>query len=188
MPKLILASASKRRLDLLNSINIKPDKVIASEINEDIKKREKKYQFLNRIAFEKANKIQTNFPEDIILAADTIVFTNQKVFGKPENLQDARNTLEYLSGRNHTVSTSVCVLFKKIKKIKIVSTKIKFKKLHDQEIDEYLDTKEWEGKAGSYAIQGYAEKFIIKIIGSYSNVVGLPLYETANLLNSLGKF
>ncbi len=111
MPKLILASASKRRLDLLNSINIKPDKVIASEINEDIKKREKKYQFLNRIAFEKANKIQTNFPEDIILAADTIVFTNQKVFGKPESLQDARNTLEiFIWKKSYCFNISLCFI------------------------------------------------------------------------------
>ena len=96
--------------------------------------------------------------------------------------------MKYLSGRNHNVSTGVCILYKNNKKIKIIETKIKFKKLHNDEIDQYIKTNEWTDKAGSYAIQGYAERFVIKINGSYSNVVGLPLYETVNLLNSIKNF
>ena len=93
-----------------------------------------------------------------------------------------------MSGRNHSVITGVCVLFKDKKKIKIIETKIKFKKLHNNEIDQYIKTSQWVDKAGSYAIQGFAERFIVKINGSYSNVVGLPLYETVNLLKSIKSF
>ena len=188
MSKLILASASPRRLELLNSTNIFPDIIEPSNINESIKKKEKPNLYLKRICFEKALSIQKKYKEDIILSADTVVTTNQKIFGKPSGKEDAIKTLKYLSGRNHNVSTGVCVLYKNNKKIKIVDTKIKFKKLHNDEIDQYIKTNEWIDKAGSYAIQGHAERFVIKINGSYSNVVGLPLYETVNLLRSIKNF
>tara|TARA_B100000989_G_C19464828_1_gene437795 strand:+ start:535 stop:1101 length:567 start_codon:yes stop_codon:yes gene_type:complete len=188
MTKLILASASPRRLELLKSINIYPDVVQGAKIDERIKKKEKVKIFLKRICLEKGLRIQKNYKDDIILSADTIVTTKQKIFGKPKNKVDAMEILKYLSGRNHTVRTSVCVLFRKKKKIKIISTKIKFKNYHNLEIEEYLKTNEWQDKAGAYAIQGFAEQFIIKINGSYSNVVGLPLYETVNLLKSIKSF
>ena len=188
MSKLILASASPRRLELLKSTNIFPDIVEPANINETIKKKEKPKIYLKRICFEKAYNIQKKYKKDIILSADTIVTTGQKIFGKPSNREDAVETLKYLSGRNHNVSTGVCVLYKGKKKIKIIDTKIKFKKLHNSEINQYILTKEWTDKAGSYAIQGYAERFVIKIIGSYSNVVGLPLYETVNMLKSIKNF
>jgi len=188
MSKLILASASPRRLELLNSTNIFPDIIEPSNINESIKKKEKPNLYLKRICFEKALSIQKKYKEDIILSADTVVTTNQKIFGKPSGKEDAIKTLKYLSGRNHNVSTGVCVLYKNNKKIKIVDTKIKFKKLHNDEIDQYIKTNEWIDKSGSYAIQGHAERFVIKINGSYSNVVGLPLYETVNLLRSIKNF
>ena len=188
MSKLILASASPRRLELLKSAKIFPDIIEPSNIDEGIKKREKPKLYLKRICYEKALNIQNKYKEDTILSADTIVTTSQKIFGKPLNEQDAIKTLKYLSGRNHTVCTGVCVLYKNKKKIKIIETKIKFKKLHDNEIDQYIKTKEWFDKSGSYAIQGFAERFIVKINGSYSNVVGLPLYETVNLLKCIKSF
>ena len=188
MPKLILASASPRRLELLKNIKIYPEIVKPSNIDESAKKKEKPKLYLRRICFEKAFNIQQKYKADIILSADTIVTTNQKIFGKPLDKDEAFKTLRYLSGRNHKVSTGICVLYKDIKKIKVIDTKIKFKKLHNHEIDQYIQTNEWADKAGSYAIQGVAEKFIIKINGSYSNVIGLPLYETVNLLKSIKSF
>jgi len=188
MPRLILASASPRRLELLKSINIFPDLIQPANIDESIKKKEKPKLYLKRICFDKALNIQKKYKNDIILSADTIVTTSQKIFGKPSSKEDAIKTLKYLSGRNHKVSTGVCVLYKNNRKIKIIDTKIKFKKLHDDEINQYIKTNEWSDKAGSYAIQGHAERFVIKINGSYSNVVGLPLYETVNLLKSIKNF
>ena len=188
MPKLILASASPRRLELLKSTKIFPDIIKPSNIDESIKKKEKPKLYLKRICFEKALHVQQLYKEDIILSADTIVTTLHKIFGKPLNKEEAVKTLKYLSGRNHNVSTGVCVLYKDKKKIKIIDTKIKFKRLNNDEIEEYITTNEWVDKAGSYAIQGFAERFIIKMNGSYSNVVGLPLYETVNLLKSIKNF
>ena len=188
MSKLILASASPRRLELLKSIKVFPDIVEPSNIDESVRKKENPMFYLKRICYEKALNIQKKYKEDLILSADTIVTTSQKIFGKPLDKKDAIKTLKYLSGRNHNVSTGVCVLYKNKKKIKIIETKIKFKKLHDNEIDQYIKTNEWFDKAGSYAIQGFAERFIVKINGSYSNVVGLPLYETVNLLKSIKSF
>ena len=188
IPKLILASASPRRLELLKNAKINPDIIHPANIDETIRKKEKSNFYLKRISIEKALNVQEKYKEDIILAADTIVSTNQKIIGKPVDDKEAVKTLKFLSGRNHNVKTGICVLFKNKKKFKIVSTKIKFKSLHQKEIDDYIKTKEWIDKAGSYAIQGYAERFIIKIIGSYSNVVGLPLYETINMLKSLKNF
>jgi len=188
MAKLILASASPRRKELLESTNIFPDLIIPVNIDEKVKPKEKLNIYLKRVTFSKASHVQLKYPEDIVLAADTVVTTHQKIFGKPVNNEDAKKTLKYLSGRNHNVSTGICILYKKLKKVKIVNTKIKLKSLHNDEIDEYIETGEWAGKAGSYAIQGYAERFIVKISGSYSNVVGLPLYETINLLKSIKNF
>jgi len=188
MPRFILASASPRRLELLESANIFPNIIEPANIDESIKKKEKPKLYLKRICFEKALNIQDKYKQDIILSADTIVTTGQKIFGKPSDKEDAIKTLKYLSGRNHNVSTGVCVLYKNKRKIKIIDTKIKFKKLHDDEINQYIKTNEWTDKAGSYGIQGHAERFVIKINGSYSNVVGLPLYETVNLLKSIKNF
>ena len=130
MTKLILASKSPRRLQLLNSTNIIPDIVDPPNINESIKQKEKPKIYLKRICLEKATNIQKRYENDIILAADTIVSTKQKIFLKPKDEEDAKKTLKYLSGRNHSVITGVCVLFKDRKKVKIIETKIKFKKPH----------------------------------------------------------
>ena len=123
MSKLILASASPRRLELLKSTKVFPDIVEPSNIDESVRKKEKPKFYLKRICYEKALNIQNKYKEDIILSADTIVTTSQKIFGKPLDKQDAIKTLKYLSGRNHNVSTGVCVLYKDKKKIKIIETK-----------------------------------------------------------------
>ncbi len=180
----VLASKSQRRIDLLNKIGIKPSFIQPSDINEEVRKKEKPKDYCKRIAIEKALDISKNFKGLFILSADTIVFCSNKIFLKPKDKVEARQFLEFFSGRKHSVLTSVCLFKDKIIAQKNVITKITFKKLTPEEIDEYIVTKEWIDKAGAYAIQGYAEKFIKFINGSYSNVVGLPLYETYNLLKS----
>jgi septum formation protein len=180
----VLASASPRRIELLNNIKIFPKLIYTSNINEAINNREDPQKYCIRIAKDKALKASEKYPEEFVLSADTIVFCNRKIFLKPKNEEEAKEFLSFFSGRKHNVLTCVCLAKKKLIKVKKVMTKITFKRLTKQEIEKYLLTNEWRDKAGAYGIQGYAEKFIKKINGSYSNVVGLPLFETSNLLNS----
>jgi septum formation protein len=182
----VLASASPRRIELLKNIKIFPKITYSSEINEDIISKEKPRKYCIRIAKNKALKALEKYPEEFILSADTIVFCSNKIFLKPKDKEEAKKFLAFFSGRKHNVLTCVCLAKKNLIKVKKVFTKVTFKKLNTQEIEEYLLTNEWKNKAGAYAIQGYAEKFIKRINGSYSNVVGLPLFETYNLLNSQG--
>lgn len=183
----ILGSSSPRRLELLGSIGINPDKVVSPNIDENIKKNESPLKYTKRITSEKILSLKKSFPNDILLVADTIAYCGRRLIDKTSNIDIARNHLELLSGRRHRVSTSVCV--KDVRNnilSRTVTTIIIFKKLSKKEIDFYLDTKEWEGVAGSYRIQSHASSFIKSINGSYTNVVGLPLYETKNLLLSAG--
>ncbi len=182
----VLASASPRRIELLKNIKIFPKITCSSEINEDIISKENPRKYCIRIAKNKALKALEKYPEEFILSADTIVFCSNKIFLKPKDKEEAKKFLAFFSGRKHNVLTCVCLAKKNLIKVKKVFTKVTFKKLNTQEIEEYLLTNEWKDKAGAYAIQGYAEKFIKRINGSYSNVVGLPLFETYNLLNSQG--
>lgn len=182
----VLASASPRRIELLKNIKIFPKITYSSEINEDIISKENPRKYCIRIAKNKALKALEKYPEEFILSADTIVFCSNKIFLKPKDKEEAKKFLDFFSGRKHNVLTCVCLAKKNLIKVKKVFTKVTFKKLNTQEIEEYLLTNEWKDKAGAYAIQGYAEKFIKRINGSYSNVVGLPLFETYNLLNSQG--
>ena len=182
----VLASASPRRIELLKNIKIFPKITYPSEINEDIISKENPRKYCIRIAKNKALKALEKYPEEFILSADTIVFCSNKIFLKPKDKEEAKKFLAFFSGRKHNVLTCVCLAKKKLIKVKKVFTKVTFKRLNTQEIEEYLLTNEWKDKAGAYAIQGYAEKFIKRINGSYSNVVGLPLFETYNLLNSQG--
>jgi len=182
----VLASASPRRIELLKNIKIFPKITCSSEINEDIIGKENPRKYCIRIAKNKALKALEKYPEEFILSADTIVFCSNKIFLKPKDKEEAKKFLDFFSGRKHNVLTCVCLAKKNLIKVKKVFTKVTFKKLNTQEIEEYLLTNEWKDKAGAYAIQGYAEKFIKRINGSYSNVVGLPLFETYNLLNSQG--
>ena len=182
----VLASASPRRIELLKNIKIFPKITYPSEINEDIISKESAKKYCIRIAKNKALKALEKYPEEFILSADTIVFCGNKIFLKPKDKEEAKKFLAFFSGRKHNVLTCVCLAKKNLIKLKKVFTKVTFKRLNAQEVEEYLSTNEWKDKAGAYAIQGYAEKFIKRINGSYSNVVGLPLYETYNLLNSQG--
>jgi septum formation protein len=182
----VLASASPRRIELLKNIKIFPKITYPSKINEDIISNESPKKYCIRIAKYKALKALVKYPEEFILSADTIVFCGNKIFLKPKDKEEAKKFLAFFSGRKHSVLTCVCLAKKNLIKVKKVFTKVTFKRLNVQEIEEYLLTNEWKDKAGAYAIQGYAEKFIKRINGSYSNVVGLPLFETYNLLNSQG--
>jgi len=188
--KLILASKSPRRKDLLEQIGVFPDLIADSNINESIddpKILPKQKAII--IAKRKAEAVyeKSKIENSIILAADTIVAVGRRIVEKPNHEDDAVRALQLLSGRNHRVYTAVCLRDQHGKYIsRLVETRVKFKRLSDEEMGSYILSKEWYDKAGGYAIQGIAGSFVIKIIGSYSSVVGLPLYQTSNLLNGVG--
>jgi len=188
--KLILASKSPRRKDLLEQIGVFPDLIEDSNINESIddpKILPKQKAII--IAKRKAEAVyeKSKIENSIILAADTIVAVGRRIVEKPNHEDDAVRALQLLSGRNHRVYTAVCLRDQHGKYIsRLVETRVKFKRLSDEEMGSYILSKEWHDKAGGYAIQGIAGSFVIKIIGSYSSVVGLPLYQTSNLLNGVG--
>lgn len=187
MPKLILASASPRRRDLLAQIGITPDQIIPADIDETPQAKELPLQYVRRMADEKAAAVAGKHPNDIVLAADTIVMVGRRILGKPEDAKDAARMLKIMSGRRHSVCTAVCVMAPNAKpKSRVVETTVHFKRLSEVEINAYLASGEWEGKAGAYAIQGRAEAFVKGINGNYSNIVGLPLMETARLLDASG--
>lgn len=184
---LILASASPRRRDLLAQINIIPDKIIPADIDETPHKTELPRLHAGRLACEKALAISQTQADVYILAADTVVGVGRRILPKAETKSQARYCLELMSGRSHRVFTGVAVIDPLGQlRHRIVETRIKFKRLSKIEIVNYLASNEWDGKAGGYGIQGYAESFVSHISGSYTNVVGLPLYETRNLLISAG--
>lgn len=188
--KLILASKSSRRKDLLEQIGVFPDLIEDSNVNEfvdDPKILPKQKAII--IAKRKAEAVyeKSKIENSIILAADTIVAVGRRIVEKPNDEDDAVKALQLLSGRNHRVYTAVCLRDQHGKYIsRLVETKVKFKRLSKEELGSYILSKEWYDKAGGYAIQGIAGSFVIKIIGSYSSVVGLPLYQTSNLLNGVG--
>lgn len=177
----VLASASPRRLELLAQIGREPIRVLAADIDETPLKDESPRHYVARMAREKALAIDV---DGLILAADTSVVLGRRILGKPEDEKDARWMLERLSGRRHVVLSAVALRKGETLREKIVETKLRFRRLERREIDEYLASGEWQGKAGGYAIQGRAAAFIPWISGSYSNVVGLPLAETAVMLES----
>ena len=186
-PHFILASGSSRRLQLLNQIGIIPDLVISPNIDETYLEGAKPRQHTSRLSMEKASVISIKYPNSIILSADTIVIKGNKILSKPTNASDALNCIKMLSGGRHRVITSVCIIdTKENKKLKLVQSIVKFKSLSAFEIDTYIESGEWRGKAGGYAIQGLAAQFIPWISGSYTNIVGLPIFETSCLLYSVG--
>ncbi|MAV98738.1 MAG: septum formation protein Maf [Rhodobiaceae bacterium] len=188
--KLVLASKSPRRKSLLEQIGVFPDLIEDSNVNEfidDSKILPKQRAIL--LARRKAEAVYeiTKIKNSIILAADTIVAVGRRIVEKPNHEDDAVEALQLLSGRNHRVYTAVCLRDQNGRYIsRLVETRIKFKRLSEEEFVSYIQSKEWYDKAGGYAIQGIAGSFVIKIIGSYSSVVGLPLYQTSNLLNGVG--
>ena len=179
MTRLVLASASPRRLALLAQIGVTPDEVIAADIDETPLKKETPRALALRLARAKA---ETVLADGRILAADTVVALGRRVLPKAETESEARNCLELLSGRGHRVYTGVVLKTAKGARQRLVETRVTFKVLSPVEIDAYIASAEWKGKAGGYAAQGLAARYITNIVGSYSNIVGLPLYETANLL------
>ncbi|MDB2439440.1 Maf family nucleotide pyrophosphatase [Hellea sp.] len=186
-PHLILASQSPRRLSLLAQIGITPNAVSPADINEDPIEGETPRGHALRLAQEKAAKVACDNPDKIILAADTVVGVGRRILPKAETQEEARYCLELMSGRGHRVFTGVAVIKADGDMIsRVVETRLTMKRLSTVELQDYLKSKEWQGKAGGYGIQGRAEGFISKLIGSYSNVVGLPLFETRNLLQGAG--
>ena len=183
--KLILGSASPRRLELLAQIGVVVDQIIPADIDETPQKGERPKPYAVRMAATKSKAINAS-ASDLILTADTIVSAGIRILGKPKSEGESLEFLTLLSGRRHRVTTAVSL--RKGDKIwsRNVTTFVKMKNLSDPEISAYIRSQEWQGKAGGYAIQGIASAFIPFISGSYSNVVGLPLTETSNLLVGAG--
>ena len=185
--RLVLASASPRRLDLLRQIGLVPDETLPAEIDETPLKTESVRQTALRLAIGKAAKVADLRPDAYVLAADTVVTVGTRILPKVETEADGRRCLELLSGRAHRVLTGVAGAGPGGRTVsRLVETRLQFKRLTTAEIDAYLAGGEGVGKAGGYAIQGQAGAFVISIQGSYPSVVGLPLYETLNLLRGLG--
>jgi septum formation protein len=186
-PELVLASASPRRLDLLAQIGLKPDRIDPTDIDERPLDSEPPRRLALRLAREKAAAAAARSPGAFILAADTVVALGRRLLGKAEDEAEARAWLGLLSGRAHRVFTGVAVLAPGGQSgARVGEARVHFKRLTDAEIDAYIAAGEWRGKAGAYGIQGRAGGFVTAIQGSYSAIVGLPLYETRTLLDGVG--
>ena len=192
-PKFVLASGSPRRLALINQAGIEPDALKPADIDETPKRGEIPRAYANRLAREKADAALANVKLDdelrgaYILAADTVVAVGRRILPKAETLDDAANCLGLLSGRSHRVYSGICLITPGGKlRQRLVETRVRFKRLPREEIEAYVASGEWRGKAGGYAVQGLAGSFVVKLVGSYTNIVGLPLYETVALLSGEG--
>lgn len=188
---LVLGSASPRRLALLNQIGIEPAHLHPADIDETPKRGEHPRTLAKRLATEKAAKVKSDIAHmdalknALILTADTVVAVGRTVLPKPDDENEARECLRLLSGRTHKVFTGVCLINAKGKSHhRLVETRVRFDRLKHDVINAYLASGEWQGKAGGYAIQGFAGSFVVQLVGSYTNVVGLPLTETADLLSA----
>lgn len=175
-------------MDLLASIGLVPQRIVPAEIDETPQKNEPPLPYARRMAMEKARAIAQYYPENTVLAADTVVACGRRILPKAEDPETARACMELLSGRRHRVYTAVALCDAQGRlRGKDVMTVVTFQRLRQETIDWYLATGEWHGKAGGYAIQGAATAFVSRINGSYSNVVGLPLAETRALLEGRGR-
>ena len=182
---LILGSASPRRLELLAQIGIRPDLVIAADIDETPHSGEIPRDYVRRMAREKLAFLRPRH-EGCILCADTVVAVGRRILGKPENRAEAERFLKLMSGRRHLVLTAIAFSTPQRIAERLVESTVRFRPLTSREISWYLDSDEWQGKAGGYAIQGRASAFIPWIQGSFPAIVGLPLAETSNLLATAG--
>jgi septum formation protein len=192
-PKLVLASGSPRRVSLINQAGIEPDALRPAQLDETPRRGELPRVCANRLARAKAETAlgAIGLDDDVhgayILAADTVVALGRRILPKAEVIDEAAQCLRLLSGRNHRVYTALCLVTPKQKfRQRVVETRVRFKRLSSEDIEAYLGSGEWRGKAGGYAVQGLAGAFIVKLVGSYTNVVGLPLYETVALLAGEG--
>jgi len=192
-PELILASSSPRRLALLNQIGIEPERLLPADIDETPEKGELPRKLAMRLAETKAIAARrkaelAGFADNaLVLAADTVVAVGRRILPKAETMEEASQCLRLLSGRSHRVYTGMCLLNTSGQpRVRLVETRLRFKRLAPREIESYLASAEWRGKAGGYAIQGIAGCFVVKLSGSYHAVMGLPLYETVALLSGEG--
>ena len=191
--RLVLASGSPRRVALLRQIGVSPDAVIPSDLDEAPRRSEAPRALALRLATEKAETsaaVAATRPElegALTLAADTVVSVGRRILPKAEIVDEAEDCLRLLSGRAHRVHTGIALITPSgAKRTRLVESRVRFKRLSRGELEAYLDSGEWRGKAGAYAIQGFAGAFVIRLIGSYTNVVGLPLAEVAALLGGEG--
>ena len=191
--KLILASGSPRRVELLAQAGIEPARLMPMDIDETPKRAEHPRSLARRLSTGKAQaalaaiKGDPVFAGSYILAADTVVSVGRRILPKTEMIDEASSALHLLSGRSHRVFTGVCLITPdRTVRQKVIDTKVRFKRLSTTDIEHYLASGQWRGKAGGYGIQGIAGSFAVKLVGSYSNVVGLPLYETLALLSGEG--
>lgn len=192
-PQLVLASGSPRRLQLLDQIGYQPDHISPADIDETPLKKERPSSYAERMAREKADVAWHRVEKVLdpatayVVAADTVVAMGRSILPKAESRDVAEQCLRRLSGANHMVYAAVVVRGPKGRtRARLSQTRVRLKRLDQREIADYLDSGEWDGKAGGYAIQGRAGAFVIRLVGSYTAVVGLPLYETENLLKGLG--
>jgi septum formation protein len=184
---LVLASGSPRRVRLLKQIGVEPDTVVPAEIDETPHAGELPRNYARRMAAAKAAAVAPCHPESFVLAADTVVAIGRRILPKAEDPETAFGCLQRLSGRGHNVFGAIAVWAPDGRRSeRLVTTRVRFKRLSRTEIRRYLECGEWRGKAGGYAVQGRAAAFIPGINGSYANVVGLPLVETLGLLEGLG--
>jgi septum formation protein len=191
--KLVLASGSPRRIELLQQAGIEPDRALPAEVDETPLRAEHPRSLAKRLSKAKAEKAleslkaEPDFAGAYILAADTVVAVGRRILPKAELVDEASNCLQLLSGRSHRVYSGVCLISPEGKlRQRLVETRVRFKRLSREELESYLASGEWRGKAGGYAVQGLAGTFVVKLVGSYTNVVGLPLYETVGLLTAEG--
>jgi septum formation protein len=191
--KLVLASGSPRRLQLLAQIGVEPDRLLPLAIDETPKKKELPRNLAKRLSREKATAAIAALKADeamagaLIVAADTVVSVGRRCLPKAELIEEAAVCLRLLSGRSHRVYTCVTLVTATGQlRQRLVETRVRFKRLSREDMESYLASGEWRGKAGGYAIQGLAGSFVVKLVGSYSNVVGLPVYETVALLDGAG--
>lgn len=190
--KLVLASGSPRRIELLQQAGIEPDRLFPADLDETPLRAEHPRSLAKRLSRAKAEKAQEGIAKDgeadaFILAADTVVAVGRRILPKAELVDEASNCLRLLSGRTHRVYTGVCLITPSGKlRQRLVETRVRFKRLSREELESYLASGEWRGKAGGYGVQGLAGTFVVKMVGSYTNVVGLPLYETVGLLTADG--
>ena len=186
-PPLVLASASPRRLDLLRQIGLEPDRVLSPDVDESALASETPRQLVLRLAEAKARVGAEAAPGAFVVAADTVVSLGRRVFGKPADEAEARRMLGLLSGRAHRVLTGVAVCAPDGRiAARLSETRLHWKRLTPGELDRFIDGGQWRGVAGAYSIQGQAGAFTMALQGSYTGVVGLPLYETLALLQGLG--
>lgn len=184
--ELVLASASPRRVELLALVGVTPDRIDPADIDETPLKDETPPRLALRLATSKAELVAARNPDAVVLAADTVVAVGRRFLEKPADEAEAERFLRLMSGRGHRVLTGVAVVADGQTRTRVSESRVSFKVLSDQEIAAYVASGEWRGKAGGYGIQGRAAAFVRQIVGSHSSIVGLPLFETTQLLTGVG--